>query len=178
MTRYKEGMNMNRLKELRNKAGLSQNKLVSSFNNYLAKNNIKGITVPTFSRWENSNNSPTESMWNNLADYFNVSTSYLKGIPNKQFILKSANEIIILELEKSVFYMTNNRFLKNDSNKAILIFVKMLKELGYNIQAILANAFLVFKKRNEAKLKNYDYSERLNQLRYLFFKYFFPEEIK
>lgn len=178
MTIYKEGVNMNRLKELRNKAGLSQNKLVSSFNNYLAKNNIKGITAATYSRWENSNNSPTEAMWNNLADYFNVSTSYLKGIPNKQFILKSANEIIILELEKSVFYMTNNHFLKNDSNKAILILLEMLKELGYNIQAILANAFLVFKKRNEEKLKDFDYLERLNQLRYLFFKYFFPEEIK
>lgn len=178
MTIYKEGVNMNRLKELRNKAGLSQNKLVSSFNNYLAKNNIKGITAATYSRWENSNNSPTEAMWNNLADYFNVSTSYLKGIPNKQFILKSANEIIILELEKSIFYMTNNHFLKNDSNKAILILLKMLKELGYNIQAILANAFLVFKKRNEEKLKDLDYLERLNQLRYLFFKYFFPEEIK
>lgn len=169
---------MNRLKELRNKASLSQNKLVSSFNNYLAKKNIKGITVSTYSRWENSNNSPTEAMWNNLADYFNVSTSYLKGIPNKQFILKSANEIIILELEKSVFYMTNNHFLKNDSNKTILILVDMLKELGYNIQAILANAFLAFKKRNEEKLKDFDYLERLNQLRYLFFKNFFPEEIK
>lgn len=178
MTTYKEGMNMNRLRELRSKAGLSQNKLVSSFNNYLAKNNVKGITVATYSRWENSINSPTEAMWNNLADYFKVSTSYLKGVPNKQFILKSANEIIILELERSVFYMTNSCFLKNDSNKAILILVEMLKELGYNIQAILANAFLIFKKRNEAKLKNYDYLERLNQLRYLFFKCFFPEEIK
>ena len=70
---------MNRLKELRNKAGLSQNKLVSSFNNYLAKNNIKGITVATYSRWENSNNSPTKEMWKHLANYFDVSMTYIRG---------------------------------------------------------------------------------------------------
>lgn len=70
---------MNRLRELRNKTGLSQNKLVSSLNNYLAKNNIKGITAATFSRWENSISNPTEIMWKYLADYFNVSVHYIRG---------------------------------------------------------------------------------------------------
>lgn len=69
----------NRIKEFRTKKDLTQKECVKSFNKYLQNKNIKGITTATWSRWENGLNAPTEKMWNNLADFFNVNISYLKG---------------------------------------------------------------------------------------------------
>lgn len=69
-----------RIKEFRTKKDLTQKECVKSFNEYLEKKNIKGITTATWSRWENGLNTPTEKMWNNLADFFNVDISRLKGI--------------------------------------------------------------------------------------------------
>lgn len=70
----------NRIKEFRTKKDLTQKECVKSFNEYLEKKNIKGVTTATWSRWENGLNTPTEKMWNNLADFFNVDISRLKGI--------------------------------------------------------------------------------------------------
>lgn len=71
--------NPNRLKELRNKKGMSQSQFVQAFNEVLISKKMKPITIPTYSRWENSLNSPTEKVWQQLADYFEVSVPYLKG---------------------------------------------------------------------------------------------------
>lgn len=68
-----------KIKEFRNKKGLTQQECVKSFNKFLESNNVKGITTATFSRWENSLNSPTDKMWNLLSKYFGVSVPYLKG---------------------------------------------------------------------------------------------------
>ncbi|MCO6528624.1 MAG: transcriptional regulator [Lactobacillus sp.] len=76
---YEQPTPHNRLKELRQQKGLSQSKLCLSLNCFLRDKEIKPITVPTWSRWENGLNSPTKSMWKNLADYFKVSVSYIKG---------------------------------------------------------------------------------------------------
>lgn len=79
-TSVKAGETMkNRIKEFRIKKDLTQKECVKSFNKYLKDKNVKGITTATWSRWENGLNAPTEKMWNNLADFFNVNISYLKG---------------------------------------------------------------------------------------------------
>ncbi|RMC46541.1 helix-turn-helix transcriptional regulator [Lactobacillus sp. ESL0230] len=70
---------MNRLKELREQKGLSQSKLCLDLNCFLRDKEKKTITFPTWSRWENGINTPTEAMWENLADYFKVPISYIKG---------------------------------------------------------------------------------------------------
>lgn len=56
---------------------------------------MKPITVPTLSRWENSLNSPTDDMWRQLADYFNVSVSYIKGEIDEEY-LENLIELAIL----------------------------------------------------------------------------------
>lgn len=124
---------MNRLKKLRNKAGLSQNKLVSSFNNYLAKSNNKGITVATYSRWENSNNSPTKEMWKHLADYFNVSVPYIRGDIDKELITKIAKMVTYISNTNYEIRTSRVTYPDNEIGKSIAIDELMLliiKELG------------------------------------------------
>ena len=76
----------NRIKEFRTKKDLTQKECVKSFNEYLKKKNIKGVTTATWSRWENGLNTPTKKMWNNLADFFDVPVSYLRGIDADEII--------------------------------------------------------------------------------------------
>ena len=82
----------NRIREFRNKKGLSQKDFVQAFNKYLNVNKIKSITIPTFSRWENSLNSPTRNMWNVLASFMNIPVIVLQGAYSKDEILKLLQE--------------------------------------------------------------------------------------
>ena len=77
----------NRIREFRNKKGLSQSQFVKTFNEYLESKKIKSITIPTFSRWENSVNSPTETMWKYLSEVMNVPVLMLKGAYSKKEIM-------------------------------------------------------------------------------------------
>lgn len=131
-------MNMNRLRELRNKAGLSQNKLVSSLNNYLAKNNIKGITAATFSRWENSISNPTEIMWKYLADYFNVSVPYIRGEIDTERIAKIAKLLLCL-IEPSMNFLIDDEIV-SEENKTLyeeMLLITLIDELGLNTEQIV-----------------------------------------
>ena len=58
-----------RLKELREKAGLSQAKLAK----------ILGVGQSTVGMWENGTNKPENAKLEALANYFGVSTDYLLG---------------------------------------------------------------------------------------------------
>lgn len=71
--------NLNRIKEFRLNTGETQKEFVSKFNKFLHDKNVKGITTATFSRWENSINSPTEETWNLLAEFMNTTPIVLKG---------------------------------------------------------------------------------------------------
>lgn len=77
----------NRIREFRNKKGLSQSQFVQTFNKFLNTKELGSITVPTFSRWENSVSSPTESMWENLSSVMNIPVLVLKGAYSKDEIL-------------------------------------------------------------------------------------------
>lgn len=97
---------MNRIKELREKRSLSQRQFVTDFNKYISTNEeqyknkrgVKEITFGTASRWENSLNKPTEYMWQALANFFNVTVPYLKGIDDKTVIKKFSSEDLLQEL--------------------------------------------------------------------------------
>lgn len=75
---------------------MSQREFVTSFNDFLVSDKnkhknergVKTVTYGTASRWENSLNHPTESMWQVLADFFDVSVEYLKGAYSKEEIAK------------------------------------------------------------------------------------------
>ena len=92
---------MNRIRQLREKKELTQRKFVTEFNSYLVSDKnkykdergVKPVTFGTASRWENDLNQPTESMWNALADFFNVSVPYLKGYGySKEYIYKCLDD--------------------------------------------------------------------------------------
>lgn len=92
---------MNRIRQLREKKELTQRKFVTEFNSYLVSDKnkykdergVKPVTFGTASRWENDLNQPTESMWNALADFFNVSVPYLKGYGySKEHIYKCLDD--------------------------------------------------------------------------------------
>ena len=164
MTIYKEGMNMNRLKELRNKAGLSQNKLVSSLNNYLAKNNIKGITAATFSRWENSISNPTEIMWKYLADYFNVSVPYIRGEIDTERIAKIAKMAFCL-LEPSLNVELGEKALPEKGKKGCigLLLIALINQLGLNTEDIIKELSLKMEGSDFASMINNDDVEGLTE---------------
>ena len=87
---------MNRLKELRDKKGISQSQFVHEFNEFLISKKMKPITIPTYSRWENSLNSPTEKVWQQLADYFGTSVSYIRGDLDTEMLAKIINTIYLI----------------------------------------------------------------------------------
>lgn len=91
----------NRIREFRNKNGLSQSQFVHEFNEFLNNKKIKSITIPTFSRWENSINSPTETMWKYLSNVMKVPTLMLKGAFSKKEILEVLKNSYISESKKS-----------------------------------------------------------------------------
>lgn len=75
---------MNRIKELRKKAGLSQAKLA----------NEMGIVKQLISYYELEQRNPKPDMWNKLAKYFNVPTSYLMGLDRNDLKFPTKQEAI------------------------------------------------------------------------------------
>lgn len=81
---------MNRIEKLRKKNGLTLKGLASSFNDYTQEKRdvIKSVSYATISRWEKGINEPRMEVWEELANFFGVSTGYLMGLsdsPKKPF---------------------------------------------------------------------------------------------
>lgn len=68
-------MDMNRLKELRIKHGLNQKEVADALD----------TTQQAISLYESGKREPKLKTWQKLADYFNVSTSYLMGLNSNDF---------------------------------------------------------------------------------------------
>lgn len=98
----------NRLKELRDKRELSQSQLVQALNELLISKKMEPITIPTYSRWENSLNSPTEKVWQQLADFFKVSVPYIKGELDTEYLEKIVETLMIINLPGLVLKYRNN----------------------------------------------------------------------
>lgn len=132
---YLQGFNEhkpNRLKELRNKKGMSQSQFVQAFNELLISKKMKPITIPTYSRWENSLNSPTEKVWQQLADYFEVSVPYLKDeIDTEQLEKLIALAVLFSFPEMTLTY--GNIELDDDHKPFIVVGIlsQILNKLGY-----------------------------------------------
>ncbi|ORI41191.1 helix-turn-helix domain-containing protein [Leuconostoc mesenteroides] len=69
----------NRLKELRNRKGLSMKKLSEDL---VKKGYFPNITDATLSNYENEKREPKLETWQKLADYFGVDVAYLQGVSN------------------------------------------------------------------------------------------------
>ena len=73
----------NRIKELRNKKGLSQKEFAKAFNEFMKNSGSKKtVSYATISRWERGENEPKLEIWIKLSDFFGVSVYYLQGISN------------------------------------------------------------------------------------------------
>ena len=123
----------NRLKDLRDKKGISQSQFVQAFNELLISKKMKPITIPTYSRWENSLNNPTEKVWQQLADYFDVSVPYLKGEIDTEYLGKIIKTIYLVACNKRVVIKTKKESIIAENDRLIAItslLLLMFKELN------------------------------------------------
>lgn len=123
----------NKLKELRDKKGISQSQFVQTFNELLISKKMKPITIPTYSRWENSLNSPTEKVWQQLADYFDVSVPYIKGEIDTEYLEKLIELLMLLSFPKIVISYGDTDI--DDDTKSFIgieIIIQIYKLLGYD----------------------------------------------
>ena len=136
----------NRIKEFRNKKGMSQSQFVQTFNKYIINKNLKPITIPTFSRWENALNSPTEKMWTYLSEVMGVSVIILRGAYSKKEILE----------------VLKNSYI-SESKKTSLSYSEKIFEISFNVDLICIAKGLIpydepkFNLLSEKEINNIDF---------------------
>lgn len=134
---------MNRIKQLREKKNLSQKDFVIDFNHFLdnhldkykKQRGVKKITFGTASRWENSLNQPTEAMWQALANYFNVSVTYLQGAYSKEEIGKLVQDNYKLTINSGNTHTVPFLILTNLFNETIDNYFISLGVIPYEVKA-------------------------------------------
>ncbi|QQB99397.1 helix-turn-helix domain-containing protein [Streptococcus oralis] len=104
---------MNRLKEIRQKEGLSQQALAKQI----------GVSYRTIQNWENGVNQLKPEKAQQLADYFGVSVGYLLGFTDINF--------------KNI---SNDKSEENENNKALEGFDKLLLVSGFTSSDQLVSA--------------------------------------
>ena len=101
-----------RLKELREKKGISQYKLASDL----------GVAQSTVGMWENGKNRPESATLSALADYFQVSVDYLLGRESAASPLDSQLEGVDFALYGEV------RDLSEEEKQDILDYIRFKKK--------------------------------------------------
>ncbi|WP_323075185.1 helix-turn-helix transcriptional regulator [Limosilactobacillus reuteri] len=88
----------NRIKELRNKKGLSQKEFAKAFNEFMKNSGSKKtVSYATISRWERGENEPKLEIWLKLSDFFDVPVSYLQGLSDHNYNDREAATRAFLE---------------------------------------------------------------------------------
>ena len=82
----------NRLKELRNRNHLTLKELGQNV----------GMANNTLSQYENGKRNPNDKVWQQLADYFEVSVPYLKGEIDTEYLEKLVELLMLLSFPKIV----------------------------------------------------------------------------
>ena len=98
---------MNRIKQLRKSKHITMEQLALSI----------GVRKPTVSRWESEKKLPTLENWQALADFFDVSISYLQG------------KILFVDLsedEQRIFTDVLDVLITTTNNKAIHVLEALL----------------------------------------------------
>lgn len=112
----------NRLKELRQKKHLTLEEL----------GNAVGMLNSTLSQYENGKRNPNNEVWQQLADYFEVSVSYIKGeIDTGQ--LEKLIELAIFFCFPKITFTYRNVELDDDRKSVIVVGIlsQILNQLGY-----------------------------------------------
>lgn len=122
---YLQGFEMqtpNRLKELRQKKHLTLEEL----------GNAVGMLNSTLSQYENGKRNPNNEVWQKLANYFEVSVSYIKGeIDTEQ--LEKLIELAIFFCFPKITFTYRNVELDDDRKSVIVVGIlsQILNQLGY-----------------------------------------------
>ena len=121
---------MNRLKELRQKKGDTQEVVAKAM----------GVTRRGYQKWENGESQIKTDKAQQLADYFEVSVGYLLGYDVKIAELKSDLLASSEELEKTAreaFYLANSNLEIKLSKEPILEALEFIKEYVQSIDEIV-----------------------------------------
>ena len=113
----------NRLKKLRDKKRVSQGDLAKA----------TGLTRQAISNYENNERNPNEKIWQQLADYFEVSVSYIKGEIDTEHLEKLIELAIFFCFPKTT--LTYGKEELDDEFKPFIIIgilSRMLSSLGYD----------------------------------------------
>lgn len=126
---------MNRIEKLRKKNGLTLKGLASSFNDYTQEKRdvIKSVSYATISRWEKGISEPRMEVWEELANFFGVSTGYLMGLsdsPKRAFIDPVA---IALDDRKLFEQMVDTTSQWDGSNYSELVPSATKEKIGKNL---------------------------------------------
>lgn len=126
----------NRIKELRNKKGLSQKEFAKAFGDFTKNDkNIKSVSYATISRWERGENEPNLETWIRLADFFDVPVPYLQGVSDEITPNFENNKYSVFSANLSTF----KNFINADSE---------LKESDFDTKTKLAVGDLIDNYRN------------------------------
>lgn len=113
----------NRLKELRNRNHLTLKELGQNV----------GIANNTLSQYENGKRNSNDKVWQQLADYFEVSVPYLKGEIDTEYLERLVELLILLSFPKIVISYGDTDI--DDDTKPFIsveIMSQICKSLGYD----------------------------------------------
>lgn len=113
---------MNRLRELRQKKHLTLEEL----------GNAVGMLNSTLSQYENGKRNPNNEVWQQLADYFEVSVSYIKGEIDTEYLEKLIELAILFNFPEMI--LTYGSLELDDDCKSFIvvgILGQILNQLGY-----------------------------------------------
>lgn len=132
----------NKLREVRKAAGLTQKEVSEALN----------IPQNTLSNYENGKRKASQVVWQVLADYFDVSTSYLQGFSDID--LKKVSETY-----EEYMHIMNLFFSNNDnSEQDVLLYEKALdcanKFLSMSDKIDPMNSYVIFEDINHINLSN------------------------
>ena len=113
----------NRLKKLRDKKRVSQGDLAKTI----------GLTHQAISQYENGKRNPNEKVWQQLADYFDVSVPYIKGEIDTEYIGKIIKTIYLVACNKKITIITKKECIRTEKDRTIAItelLLLLFKELN------------------------------------------------
>ena len=113
----------NRLKELRNRNHLTLKELGQNV----------GMANNTLSQYENGKRNPNEKIWQQLADYFDVSVPYIKGEIDTKYVGKIIKTIYLVACNKKITIITKKECIRTEKDRTIAItelLLLLFKELN------------------------------------------------
>ena len=128
---YLQGFNghkPNRIKKLRQLKKVSQGNLAK----------VTGLTNQAISQYENGKRNPNEKVWQQLADYFDVSVPYLKGEIDTEYVGKIIKTIYLVACNKKITIITKKECIRTEKDRTIAItelLLLLFKELNLDYKS-------------------------------------------